>query len=82
MTRSRKRGPELCRTAGTMMAGLDVSGDVIDECLNHKIESRGRRSYVRDRREAAQVRAFDALGARLFAVLGCLRPHVASLQAA
>jgi integrase len=61
---------DLRRTAGTLMASLDVSGDVIDECLNHKIESRVRRTYVRDRREAAQARAFDVLGRHLFWILG------------
>lgn len=44
------------------MASLGVSGDVIDESLNHIIESRVRRTYIRDRREAEQAQAFDALG--------------------
>lgn len=56
---------DLRRTASSLMAKLGISGDVIDECLNHVIESRVRRIYVRDRREAEQKRAFDALGARL-----------------
>jgi len=56
---------DLRRTAGTLMAGLGISGDVIDECLNHIIESRVRRIYVRDRRVTEQARAFDALGAKL-----------------
>lgn len=56
---------DLRRTAATIMAELGVSGDVIDEALNHKIESKVRRVYIRDRREADQARAFDALGARL-----------------
>lgn len=56
---------DLRRTAATVMASLGVSGDVIDECLNHVIESRVRRTYIRDRRPADQARAFDALGARL-----------------
>ena len=56
---------DLRRTAATLMASLGVSGDVIDECLNHMIESRVRRTYVRDRRPEDQARAFDALGARL-----------------
>jgi integrase len=58
-------GHDLRRTGATLMAELGISGDVIDECLNHIIESRVRRIYIRDRREADQVRAFDALGARL-----------------
>jgi integrase len=60
---------DLRRTAGTLMARLGISGDVIDECLNHKIESRVRRVYVRDRRESDQERAFDALGAQLARLL-------------
>jgi integrase len=53
---------DLRRTAATLMAGAGVSGDVIDECLNHMIESRVRRIYIRDRRKAAQARAFEMLG--------------------
>jgi integrase len=53
------------RTAATLMASLGISGDVIDECLNHIIASRVRRTYVRNRRETEQKRAFDALGAHL-----------------
>ena len=53
---------DLRRTAATFMAALGVSGDVIDECLNHVIESRVRRTYIRDRRIAQQAQAFDALG--------------------
>lgn len=60
---------DLRRTAGTLMASLGISGDVIDECLNHMIESRVRRTYIRDRRETEQARAFDALGAKLSALL-------------
>ncbi|MEX8518270.1 MAG: tyrosine-type recombinase/integrase [Leptothrix sp. (in: b-proteobacteria)] len=56
---------DLRRTAASIMASLGISGDVIDECLNHVIESRVRRTYIRNRREADQIRAFDALGLRL-----------------
>jgi integrase len=56
---------DLRRTAGTLMASLGVSGDVIDECLNHVIESRVRRTYIRDRRPIEQASAFDRLGGRL-----------------
>jgi integrase len=59
---------DLRRTAATLMAGLGVSGDVIDECLNHMIESRVRRTYIRDRRFLEQAKAFDALGSRLKAL--------------
>ncbi len=60
---------DLRRTAATLMAGLGISGDVIDECLNHMIESRVRRTYIRDRRPTEQARAFDALGAKLGALI-------------
>lgn len=56
---------DLRRTAATLMASLGVSGDVIDEALNHVIESRVRRTYIRNRRPEEQAKAFDALGARL-----------------
>jgi integrase len=56
---------DLRRTAATMMAQLGISGDVIDECLNHMIESRVRRTYIRDRRQSQQVEAFDKLGQHL-----------------
>ena len=59
---------DLRRTAATIMADLGISGDVIDECLNHVIESRVRRTYIRNRRPVEQARAFDALGARLAAL--------------
>ena len=52
-----------------MMAGMGISGDVIDECLNHMIESRVRRTYIRDRRFSEQQKAFDALGRRLSGLL-------------
>lgn len=60
---------DLRRTAATLMADLGISGDVIDECLNHVIESRVRRTYIRNRRPAEQARAFDALGAKLTALV-------------
>jgi integrase len=56
---------DLRRTAATLMAEVGFGGDVIDECLNHVIESRVRTVYVRDRRLGEQAQAFDALGAKL-----------------
>jgi len=53
---------DLRRTAATLMARLGVSTDVIDECLNHKLQSRISRVYIHDRRDAQQVIAFDMLG--------------------
>jgi len=75
---------DLRRTAGTLIAGLGVSGDVIDECLNHVIESRVRRTYIRDRRPQEQARAFDALGAKLTAIITGAKPrrNVVPLRAA
>jgi integrase len=65
---------DLRRTAATLMAELGFGGDVIDECLNHMIESRVRRVYVRDRRLGEQARAFDALGAKLQSIAAGARP--------
>ena len=56
---------DLRRTAATMMAKLGIPTDVIDECLNHKLQSRVARVYIRDRRLSQQTEAFDALGLRL-----------------
>ena len=56
---------DLRRTAATTMASLGVSSDVIDECLNHMIESRVARTYIRDRRQKEQAMAFDKLGSYL-----------------
>lgn len=56
---------DLRRTAATLMASLGTSSDVIDECLNHMIQSRVTRIYIRDRRETEQAKAFEALGRRL-----------------
>jgi integrase len=56
---------DLRRTAATLMARLGIGNDVIDECLNHKLQSKVARIYIQDRRQAEQVRAFDALGRRL-----------------
>jgi len=74
---------DLRRTAATVMAELGVSGDVIDECLNHVIESRVRATYIRNRRLAAQAQAFDALGARLLTLTsGSTMSNVVPLRAA
>jgi hypothetical protein len=54
------------------MASLDISTDVIDECLNHMLQSRVSRIYIRDRRESQQVKAFDVLGAKLAGTVSCL----------
>ena len=69
LSRGRWTAHDLRRTAATRMAEIGISGDVIDECLNHMIESRVRRTYIRDRRITEQRKAFDALGARLRALL-------------
>jgi integrase len=60
---------DLRRSAATLMADLGIVADVIDECLNHVIESRVRRTYIRNRRPVEQARAFDALGKRLAALV-------------
>ena len=74
---------DLRRTAATLMAGLGISTDVIDECLNHKLQSKMARVYIKDRRRGEQVRAFDALGAKLAALVsGDLASNVVQLRAA
>lgn len=55
---------DLRRTASTLMSQLGISNDAINECLNH-IKQGMSGVYIQDRRELEQVRAFDALGARL-----------------
>lgn len=63
---------DLRRTAATLMARLGVSTDVIDECLNHKLQSQVARVYVHDRREREQAAAFDLLGDLLSELEGSL----------
>ena len=65
LTHGKWTAHDLRRTAGNLMARLGVSTDVINECLNHMQSDRMARVYIRDRREADQVRAFDLLGAKL-----------------
>ncbi len=55
---------DLRRTASTLMSQLGISNDVIDECQNH-IKPGMAGIYIQDRREAEQVKAFDALGKKL-----------------
>ena len=57
---------DLRRTAASLMAGIGVGSDVINECLNHKQSDRMARVYIHDRREVAQGLAYDALGRKLF----------------
>ena len=75
---------DLRRTAATLMAGASISTDVIDECLNHKLQSKVARVYIKDRRLPDQARAFDVLGAKLDGIInGTTRLHsnVIALQA-
>ncbi len=60
---------DLRRTAATLMASLGISTDVIDECLNHKLQSKVARVYIKDRRLSEQARAFDMLGAKLESIV-------------
>jgi integrase len=75
---------DLRRTAATTMAGLGISTDIIDECLNHKLQSKVARVYIRDRRLTEQARAFDALGARLEQMVGqpSMPTNVVAMKAA
>jgi integrase len=61
---------DLRRTSATIMARLGFSTDVIDECLNHKLQSKVARVYIQDRRRGDQARAFDALGSHLGQLVG------------
>ena len=71
---------DLRRTAATVMARLGFSTDVIDECLNHMLQSRISRVYIQDRRWTDQTRAFDALGAYVEAIIeGGAASNVVSL---
>jgi len=73
---------DLRRTAATMMARLGIGTDVVDECLNHKLQSRVARMYITDRRLPQQAHAFDALGARLQALIeGTLTTNVVAMKA-
>lgn len=56
---------DLRRTAATLMAKMGFSSDTINECLNHIQSDRMARVYIQDRRQAEQLLAFNALGARL-----------------
>lgn len=58
---------DLHRTASTLMSQLGISNDVINECEKH-IKQGMSGVYIQDRREAEQVKAFDALGHRLATV--------------
>lgn len=58
---------DLRRTASTLMSQLGISNDVINECQNH-IKQGMSGVYIQDRREVEQMRAFDALGAKLASV--------------
>ena len=59
---------DLRRTAGTLMAVLGTSSDVINECLNHKQSDKMAVVYIQSRREAEQAIAFDKLGVKLHAL--------------
>lgn len=60
---------DLRRTAATMMARCGFGSDTINECLNHIQADRMARVYIQDRREAEQLKAFDALGMRLTEII-------------
>ncbi len=55
---------DLRRIASTLMSQLGISSAVINECKNH-IKQGMSGVCIQDRREAEQVKAFDAMGQRL-----------------
>jgi integrase len=72
---------DLRRTAGTVMASLGFSTDVIHECLNHIPSDAMTRVYIQNRREPEQIAAFDALGRRLKELLsGKTTKNVVSIR--
>lgn len=74
---------DLRRTAATIMARCGFGSDTINECLNHIQADRMARVYIQDRREADQVKAFDALGKRLTELAtGVVASNVVRLQVA
>ena len=74
---------DLRRTAATVMARCGFGSDTINECLNHIQSDRMARVYIQDRREADQVKAFDALGKRLTELTtGVAASNVLPLKAA
>ena len=74
---------DLRRTAATTMAHCGFGSDTINECLNHIQADKMARVYIRDRREADQVRAFDALGQRLVELTtGAVASNVVPLRVA
>ena len=60
---------DLRRTAATLMAGAGISTDVIDECLNHKLQRKVARVYIKERRLPEQARAYDVPGDKLEVIL-------------
>lgn len=83
LTGGRWTAHDLRRTAATVMARCGFGSDTINECLNHVQADRMSRVYIQDRREADQVRAFDALGARLVELTtGVVASNVVRLQVA
>ena len=56
---------DLRRTGSTIMGELGVDGDVIERCLNHIEPNRIKRTYQRQRTDAAKASAWDLLGERL-----------------
>lgn len=56
---------DLRRTGATVMGELGVDGDVIERCLNHVEPNRIKRTYQRQRTEAAKAEAWRQLGERL-----------------
>ena len=74
---------DLRRTASTLMSQLGISNDVINECQNH-IKQGMSGVYIQDRREVEQMRAFEALGAKLAAIVSGMSPasNIVAIKAA
>jgi len=70
---------DLRRTAATLMTALGVLPDVAEKCLNHKMESRVKRTYQRYHYDDEKRKAWQLLGDRL-TVLTCTDDKVVTLN--
>ena len=73
---------DLRRTGATLMGELGVDGDVIERCLNHVEPNRIKRTYQRQRTEAAKTHAWALLGERLEMLCKADTSNVVTLSAA
>ncbi len=73
---------DLRRTGATIMGEVGVDGDVIERCLNHIEPNRIKRTYQRQRTDAAKASAWNLLGCRLDLLTRLDADNVTTLAAA